>query len=144
MNEKTGNVGAFWVIAGPRVIGEAVKLGAAIEVNETRNGALGHDELWDSIEKPAGLIGRTYTSIPRGRVIFLASKKLFVVYAANEIARSENARRAVELFYGIESSSYVVQWRFDSHYVTQPELLDENSEFLDEYQEKRQWLFSFH
>lgn len=132
MIEKTGRVGAFWVVPGPRVIGEAIKLDAAIEVNEVRDGALGHDELWENIEKPADLIDRTYTSIPRGRVIFLSSKNWFVVYAANEIARSENARRAVESFYDIESSHCVVQWRFDSHYLTQPELFDENSGLLDE------------
>ena len=133
MLEKTGRVGAFWVIPGPRVIGEALDLNAATEVNETLDGVQGHNELWEHIERPVDLIDRTYTSIPRGRVIFITAKNCFVVYAAEEIVSSEGDRRAVESFYGIESNPSGVQWRLDSHYRTQSELLDQSLEFSDYY-----------
>lgn len=124
--DETGKVGAFWIIPGPRVIGEACDLALALETDGVLNGPLGHGTLWERLERPAAFIGRAYTTVPRGRVLFMSSPKRFVVYAAVEVLKNPEAREAVETFYGIGSSAWPVLWRRDSHYVTQPELFDED------------------
>ena len=90
------------------------------------NGPLGHSAFWERLERPAAFIGRGYSAVPRGRVLFMASQELFVVYAAGEVLKSQEARQAVETFYGIDSGSWPISWRRDPHYVTQPELFDDD------------------
>lgn len=130
MNKTTGRVGAFWVLPGSKVIGEACTLSEAECDDDYCNGPTGHDTLWRKLTKPASLSGRAYMSVPRGRVLYCIRESRFAVLAASEIVKDPAARRAVESFYNLPGSQLRSSWVVDSHYVTQPDLVDEDVDFV--------------
>jgi len=128
MREATGMVGAFWVLPGPRVIGETCTLSEAERVGDSYNGPTGHESLWASLPKPASFLGRGYSTVPRGRVLYRGDESRFLVFAAAEIVRDSTAREAVEAFYGIMGTECKLHWETDPHYVTQADLIDEDAD----------------
>lgn len=124
ISNATSMVGAFWVLPGPRVIGETCSLSEADRVGDSFNGRTGHDSLWSNLAKPASLFGRGHSTVPRGRVLYRGDESHFVAFAAPEIVRDPDARHAVEVFYGLSRTEHRVRWETDPHYVTQPDLVD--------------------
>jgi hypothetical protein len=122
-------VGAFWVLPGPRVIGETVGLSHAERVGESYNGPSGHEPLWPTLPKPASFLGCGYSTVPRGRVLYRGDESRFVIFAAPEIVRDVAARKAVEAFYGLSGSEH--RWETDFHYTTEPDLIDESDNVDD-------------
>ena len=129
MSEIRGMVGAFWVLPGPCIIGEACGLAEADHVGDNYNGQSGHDSLWPGLVKPASLAGRVYATVARGRVLYRARDRCFAVVAAPEIVSDPEAQLAVELFYGLSDGGERVSWETDPHYETQPDLVDEGDDF---------------
>ena len=125
-------VGAFWVLPGPRVIGETVGLSHAERVDESYNGPSGHEPLWPTLAKPAAFLGRGYSTVPRGRVLYRGDESQFVIFAALEIVRDVAARKAVEAFYGLSGSAHRWLWESDPHYTTEPDLIDESDDVDDQ------------
>ena len=129
MKETKAKVGAFWLLPGPRVIGEACCLAEAERTGDSYNGPTGHHWLWPKLIKPISLLDRAYTTVPRGRVLYKTREQRFYIYAAPEISKDKKARHAVEEFYGLLSADTPVSWKSDPHYVTQPDLLLEEDDF---------------
>jgi hypothetical protein len=127
MTKIEGKVGAFWLLPGPRVIGETCRLTEAERVGDNYNGRIGHHWLWARLKKPISLMGHAYTTVPRGRVLYCMSERRFVIFAAPEIIHDAAARMAVERFYGLSCRENIVSWETDPHYMTQPDLIDEEN-----------------
>jgi hypothetical protein len=126
-------VGPFWVIDGDRVIGKAHRLTSA-EIEDRKKGlpdrTPSHHDIWPNLRKPASASGRTYMTIPRGRVVYEPIKDEFVIYLAPEIYRDSSACDAVVDF----SRLYGKRLRWvsdDHHYATQDDLIDEGDDFPD-------------
>lgn len=122
---KNGKVGAFWVLPGLRVVGEACALDRAEHLGGWLNGPQGHDALWPAVA-PLALRSQFYGSVPRGRVVYRSADNLFVLYAAPEIVWDSHARSVVEVFFGLDEDGSRKQWQTDPHYVTQRDLVDED------------------
>ena len=125
MTNTEGMVGAFWVLPGPRVIGETCSLSEADHVGDSYNGPSGHESLWRKLAKPASFLGRSYSTVPRGRVLYRSNESRFVIFAAPEIVSDLPAREAVEAFYGLLASEHRWLCGTDPHYTTEPDLVDE-------------------
>jgi len=118
-------VGAFWVLPGPCVIGEACSLSEAERVGDSYDGPSGHESLWHKLAKPASFLARGYSTVPRGRVLYRSNESRFVVFAAPEIVGDLAAREAVEAYYGLLGGEHRWVWKTDPHYTTEPDLVDE-------------------
>ena len=129
MGEATGMVGAFWVLPGPHVIGEKSSLSEAVHVDSSYNGRSGHESLWTTVSKPVSFIGRGYSTVPRGRILYHADRTQFVAFAAPEIVCDPQARHAVEIFYNLLDAEHQLHWKTDPHYVTQPDIIDESDSY---------------
>ena len=128
MTKTIGMVGAFWVLPGPRVIGETCSLSEADRIGESYNGPSGHESLWPSLAKPVPFTGLGYSTVPRGRVLYRADESRFVVFAAPEVVRDLATREAVEAFYNLSASEHRLLWETDPHYITEPDLVDETDD----------------
>ena len=128
-NKITGKVGAFWLLSDYSVIGEACLLHEAEQDEKFYNGLAAHNDLWPRLMKPVSLLGQTYTTVPRGRVIYNKFSACFVIFAAPEILADQQAKDAIEDFYQLGKEGDCIVWRDDPHYETQPDLIDE----LDDY-----------
>jgi hypothetical protein len=121
-------VGAFWVLPGARVIGERCPLAQADRVGDCFDGRAGHEALWSELARPAAFIGRSYSTVPRGRILFRADESRFVVFAAPEIVSNPESRQAVETYFGLLVTNTRTDWQTDPHYVTQPYIADESDD----------------
>lgn len=130
---KTCKVGPFWVLVSEEIIGYSHVL-TDEEIEEIRKGmpdpSPSHNELWPQLAKPRELIGRSYMSVPRGRVVYRPKDDFFEVYIAPEVSGSQKTKSAVEQFFGLQGRK--IRWNTgDYHYRTQPELLDDTDDFLN-------------
>lgn len=125
MMKVKGKVGAFWVLPGSRVIGEACPLSEADCIGNSYGGPSGHNSLWHKLPKPALFWGHGYSTVPRGRVLYRSNESCFVVFAAPEIVADLAARQAVEAFYDLLECKHRLLWETDPHYTTEPDIVDE-------------------
>jgi hypothetical protein len=124
-------VGPFWAIDGDQVIGEARRLTSA-DIEGRKRGlpdqTPSHHDLWPTLQKPFSVSGRTYMTIPRGRVIYQPKEDEFVIYLAREIYRNSSACDAMVRFFSLQGQK--LRWRPDDHhYATQDDLIDEGDDF---------------
>ena len=124
-------MGPFWAIDGDQVIGEARRLTSA-EIEDRKKGlpdkTPSHHDLWPNLRKPASASGRTYMTIPRGRVVYQPQDNAFVIYLAPEIWQSCSACDAVVRFFRLQGQK--LRWISDDHhYATQDDLIDEGDDF---------------
>jgi hypothetical protein len=97
-------------------------------VGDCFDGRAGHEALWSELTKPSALIGRSYNTVSRGRVLYRADESRFIVFAAPEIVSSHEFRHAVEIYFGLSVAKTRLDWQVDPHYVTQPDLIDESDD----------------
>ena len=130
---QEGCVGPFWAIDSDQIIGKAHRLTSA-EIDDRKKGlpdkTPSHHDLWPNLRKPTSVSGRTYITIPRGRVVYQPRVDEFVIYLAPEIYRQPSARDAVVRFFSLQEQK--LRWRLDDHhYATQDDLIDEGDDFPD-------------
>ena len=89
-NQEEPHVGIFWTLENKIFHAESSPFSEAVRTDVSVDYALGHYASWFIMEK-RGILKQLpphmrdeYDSIPRGRVVYLFSKKSFIIYHGDE------------------------------------------------------------
>jgi hypothetical protein len=79
------SIGIFWV-HHRKIIAFGELVDTVTEIGGYKDSDLAHADMWTDVVKRHGkLAGKEYWAIPRGRVVFRAREKLFVIFASSSV-----------------------------------------------------------
>jgi hypothetical protein len=121
-------VGIYWGIIGPaedlELITDMTNLSEAEQYGDFLTHPRGHYDVWEAwrqsgprwlakLTLPKLITWTEYETLPRGRVVYNAAAKHFIIYADRRLQRSSFIKKIVDSF-GLNSTAFSVM--SDAHY----------------------------
>lgn len=110
-------IGIFWVLPekNNKVVGEKIPLrDASPAPSQFKDIERSHDEVWDANKRKWGYDEEEYFEIPRGRLLFDAKQRKFILISSTKIIKDPEMVNKILSFFSI--SQYEPILKADVHY----------------------------
>lgn len=108
-------IGIFWILPGSKIVGEKIPLRDASKApSQFKDIEKSHDEVWDTQKRIWGFPEYEYYEITRGRVLFDAKARRFVIISNQETISDSDLTQKIQDWFGIRDFEPIL--KSDIHY----------------------------
>ena len=119
MNLNESCIGIFWFYQGELISKKLLILDSSSDSLGIHDSPFQHIHEWENkhifMPKHPELLGTEYQELPRGRIVYLNHKKLFVIYTDKACLNKEAKKQLIDSFC-LPSSNTI--FKSDPHYKT--------------------------